>query len=157
MHVRKLKQSFTDIQNCQAALQGKPGLDADVLAYPATTILVAEDGKDTVFMPVQTAFLFETMGYKEGISDLALASAMKLFTQILVWEGRKAGHGELYFIGTNEETNQFALNNGFEEVKYRVFRLRHEATPMSTDKSEGSHEDTHQNELEFGNGRTARR
>ena len=138
-HCRKLYPTIKDINSCREALQGKDALDTDVLAYPATTVLVAEDGKDQVFMPVQVCYLMETLGYKD-VSDVALASAMKQFVSILVWEGRKAGHGELLFLGNNEQTNAFALNNGFELIEYQVYRLRHEATQVLNGNDGGSHE-----------------
>jgi hypothetical protein len=140
MHIRKLSVGFQDIQQCEDALRGKDGLDPDVLAYPATTILVAEDGQNSAYMPIQTCYVMETLGFKDGTPDLALASAMKQFVSILVWEARKNGIGEILFLGNNEQTNAFALNNSFEEVPYKVFRLKtaRAENPSSGQADEGS-------------------
>jgi hypothetical protein len=143
MHIRKLTVGLKDIANCEAALKGKPGLDPEVLGYPATTILVAEDGVDTVYMPVQTCYVLETLGYEDGTKDFALAQAMKQFVSILVWEARKNGIGEVLFLGNNADTNTFALNNGFEELPYKCYRLRSSDPNREPIKGEGSHEDTH--------------
>lgn len=138
-HIRKLNRTdILEVADCAATLKDKSGLDPDVFTYPATAILVAEDGKDKVYQPVQTCFVLETLGYHEGISDQSLALAMKQFTSILMWEMSEKGIGETYFLGTNEETNTFALNNGYEEVTYKVFRLRRQR-PQSPANSEGSH------------------
>lgn len=137
-HVRRLNlHDMAEVKDCERALAGKPGLDAEVLAYPATVILVAEDGKDKIYLPVQTCFFMETLGYQDA-NDTALALAMKQFTSILVWEMGEKGTGEMYFLGNNEKTNAFALNNGFEEVPYKVFRLKRQR-PQSLAISEGSH------------------
>jgi hypothetical protein len=125
MHVRKINpHSMIETKAAELALQDKPGLDPLIFTYPATTILVAEDGTDKVFMPVQTCYIMETLGYKEGISNLSLAAAMKQFVSVLVWESGKSGFGELLFLGNNEETNKFAENNDFEELPYKCYRLK---------------------------------
>ena len=134
MHIRKLSAGFKDQEKCAKALTGRYATDDTFLNYPSTTVLVAEDGIDSVYMPVQTVYFMETMGYLKGTSNITLAKAMKQFVSILVWESRRAGHGELYFVGNKEETNTFAMNNGFEELPYKVFRLKHEATPVLSDE-----------------------
>ena len=125
MHVRKLNpHNMAEVKQCEDALQGKPHLDPEVFTYPATSILVAEDGVSRVFQPIQTCYMIETIGYDPSVPDLSLAFAMKQFTSIAVWEANNAGIGEIYYLGTNEGTNLLALNNGYEEVCCKVFRLK---------------------------------
>ena len=139
-HIRRLNiHDPLEVKDCEQAFRDKHGLDPEVLTYPSTAILVAEDGKDKVYLPVQTCFVMETLGYHEAISNLSLALAMKQLTSILVWEMGEKGIGEMYFLGSNEETNSFALQNGFEEVPYKVLRLKRQR-PQSSTKGEGSHE-----------------
>lgn len=124
MHVRKLSQGFTDIEKCAASFVGRHATDDKFLHYPATTVLVAEDGKDSVYMPVQTCLVPETIGYQEGISNISLAKAMQQLISVLVWEARRLGIGELIFYGNNQQTIDFACNNGFEEMPWKVYRLK---------------------------------
>ena len=136
MHIRKLSAGFKDQEKCAKALTGRYATDDTFLNYPSTTILVAEDGKDSVYMPVQTVYLMETMGIPPGTPDIAIAKAMKQFVSILVWESRKVGQGEILFFGNNQQTIDFACNNNFEEMPFKIYRLRHEATPVTGEEEQ---------------------
>lgn len=146
-HIRRLNPLDTEeVADCIRSLTGKAGFDPSILSYPNTVILVAEDGKDKVYQPVQTCYFLETLGYHESISEHSLALAMKQFTSILMWEMAEKGIGEMYFLGSNDDTNAFALQNQFEEVNYKVFRLKRQR-PQSSVNSEGSNADSHTDDV----------
>jgi hypothetical protein len=98
--------------------------DAEVgPVYPETTILVAENGVPLLFQPVQSCFVMGSLGYGE-LTNLQLAQAMRQITATLVWESRKLGRGELYFIGGHPDSDSFAQNNDFQRVDKPVYRMR---------------------------------
>lgn len=90
---------------------------------PDMKVVVAENGKPLLFTPVQSCYVMGSLGYKD-ISNLQLASAMRQVVSTLVWESRREGRGDIYFVGGNEMSDKFAENNGFEEVTAPVFRMR---------------------------------
>lgn len=91
--------------------------------YPETKIMVAENGRPLLFLPIQSCYVMGSLGYKE-VSNLELASAMRQVVSTLVWESRAQGRGDIYFVGGHELSDQFAENNGFERVDKPVFRMR---------------------------------
>jgi hypothetical protein len=111
-----------ELEDMQEAFAGRNAEIGPV--YPESRIIVAEDGtKPVLFMPVQSCYFMGSLGYKE-VNRLQLASAMRQITATLVWESRAAGRGEIFFIGGNEESDNFAAANDYELVKEPVYRLR---------------------------------
>lgn len=88
---------------------------------PDMKVMVAENSKPLLFAPVQSCYVMGSLGYKD-ISNLQLASAMRQVVSTLVWESRREGRGDIYFVGGNEMSDSFARRNGFEEVT--AFRMR---------------------------------
>lgn len=104
------------------------GLDADTLTYPATTVLVA-DGKDFrhphLMMPVYPVFVMDSLAPNPSASPQQIALALRKMTDVIEWESRKNGHGEIWFIASEPSIAAFAeKQENFIEVTNRVFRFK---------------------------------
>ena len=101
------------------------GFDPAVPKYPSTITLCAYD-KDgpLAFMPVQQPFMMDSVASRPGASKLQVAAAMKEFTQALVTQSYIKGVGEIYFLGTEDGTNEMAKNQLFEELPFKAYRVK---------------------------------
>ena len=103
----------------------KNGFDPAVLYFPTTYTLCAYDKEGPVaFLPVQTPFMMESFAPRPGIGKLQSAAAFKELTQYLVSQAHLRGVGEIYFLGSDKDTNDFATGQIFEELPYRVYRAK---------------------------------
>lgn len=101
------------------------GFDPEVPKYPTTVTWCAYDKDGQVaFLPVQLAYIMESFASRPGLTPRRQADALKEFTQNLVTQAALHGVGEIYFLGTSEDTNAYAENYIFEEVPYKVYRAK---------------------------------
>jgi hypothetical protein len=104
--------------------------DPEAPQYPDSFTLCAYDLNGPVaYMPVQqpmyTEPLFlDSMAIRPGADNRLVATALKELIQACVTIGHMKQTGEIYFLGTNEETNKFAENTIFEKLPWPVYRLR---------------------------------
>ena len=82
-------------------------------------------------MPVQepvfgekSPMLLESLAIRPGATNKEVSLALKELIQACVTLGHMKNTGEIYFLGTNEETNKFAENTIFEKLPWPVYRLR---------------------------------
>ena len=103
----------------------QPEWDAFIGLHPGTFTLAAYN-KDRViaFLPVQQPFVYETFAPNPEASDLELAVAMKEFTQFLVSQAYLKNVAEMYFLGSDNDTSEFANNHIFEKLNMNVYRVR---------------------------------
>lgn len=99
--------------------------DPDVIKYPSTFTFCAYD-KDgpQVFMPVQQPLVIDAIAVNPNINEQTAALALKALVESVVTQAHLKGSGEVLFLATKEETCEFAKNQVFEELPYRVFRLK---------------------------------
>jgi hypothetical protein len=103
----------------------KNNIDWAVVNYPSTTLLKATDGdRNILHLPVQTVYLLESLGISPDASPLDVARALYAVMQVVRWESKKNGHGEIYFVGSDEQTNECAEKHGFEKLQLPVYRMR---------------------------------
>lgn len=129
-----MKPAFVDkikpdeIQEAQDSfnrLNEKNLLDPAVFSYPATAILRADiDGKKVVFIPVQNCCMLESLGIPQEATVAEVASGLKALVQVIVYEARQKGHGEIYFACKDEQTAAFAEHHGFVKIEVPMYRLR---------------------------------
>jgi hypothetical protein len=99
--------------------------DPEVVKFPSTFVLCAYDKTGALaYQPVQQAFIMDAFAGRPGLSKLETAAAMKEFTQELVTQAHIKGVGEIYFIGTESGTNDMAKGSVFDELPFKVFRLK---------------------------------
>jgi hypothetical protein len=101
-----------------------PAFDPKVALYPSTMNYAAfKKNKIVLYAPVQKPLFIEALAINPEASEMEIASAMCEITQEAVSKAYREGSGEIYFLGTNEDTIVYA-SKCFEEVPYRLFRLR---------------------------------
>jgi hypothetical protein len=125
------------------AITNKDKNDFDPAAplYPGSFTFCAydEDGP-LAFMPFQqplaidgvtekrpvreNPIYLEGLATRPGISRQDMARALKELLQMAVTMCHIQGRGEIYFLGTDEETDALAANHLFEKLPYPVYRLR---------------------------------
>jgi hypothetical protein len=99
--------------------------DPEVPLFPSSTTWCAfdEDGP-LVFQTLQQPVVLESLAIRPGADDRQISSAMKELTQNAVTHAFNRGAGEIYYLGTDEDTDAFACNHIFEPLPYRVFRVK---------------------------------
>lgn len=105
--------------------KNQPEWDAFIGLHPGTfTICAYNKEKIIAFLPVQQPYMYETFAPNPDATDLELASAMKEFTQFLISQAHLKNVAEMYFLGSNDDTDSFATNHLFEKVPMSVYRVR---------------------------------
>jgi hypothetical protein len=100
-------------------------LDPAVLTYPATEVLKAYNSeKNILYLPLQFTYILESLGLNPEASPGEVASGLRALMQVIAFEAKCRGMGELYFGCKDEKTIAFAEHHGFEEVPFRMFRLK---------------------------------
>lgn len=99
--------------------------DPDAVVYPTTyTLCVYDKDGPFIFMPVQQPQLIDAIAVKPGTDARKAALGLKALVESVVTQSHIKGSGEVLFLATKEETCEFASNQVFEELPYRVFRLK---------------------------------
>lgn len=99
--------------------------DPDVPAFPSSRTWCAFDSDGPVaFQTAQQPMMLESLAPRPGSSKLQIASALRELTQNAVTQASIIGIGEIYFLGSSDDTNKFAANHVFEEVPMKIFRLK---------------------------------
>lgn len=101
------------------------GFDPQVAAYPSTiTWVVYDESGPLAYMPMQCPLVMDSLATRPGASKSEIAAALKELTQQFVTQAHIRGAGEILFLGTEEGTDKMAQNQLFEELPYKVYRLR---------------------------------
>lgn len=100
-------------------------IDPRVLEYPVTDTLVAEkEGREIVYLPAQQCLVLESLGISPEASVTEIAGALDKLIATAVYEARKNGHGEIYWLCSDESTCKFAERHGAELVTLPVYRVK---------------------------------
>jgi hypothetical protein len=99
--------------------------DPDVALFPSSITWCAYD-KDgpLAYQTVQRPLMLESLAPRPGATKQQVASALKELTQNAVTQAGLSGAGEIYFLGSDSATSEFATNHIFEEVKMKVYRVK---------------------------------
>lgn len=101
------------------------GFDPEVAAYPSTiTWCVYDQHGPLAFMPMQCPLVMDSLASRPWASKYEIAAALKELTQEIVTQAHIRGSGEILFMGTEDGTDKLASNQLFEEVPYKVYRLK---------------------------------
>jgi hypothetical protein len=99
-------------------------VDPDVFTYPATKVLRAhKDKKTQVYVPLNLTFMIESLAINPHNSELDTALALKQLMQVIRYQAKELGMGELNFLCKDASTIQFAEHNGFEQVSSEEIKL----------------------------------
>jgi hypothetical protein len=77
-----------------------------------------------VFQTIQQPLMLESLAPRPGATKEQIAVAMKELTQNAITQAHIGGAGEIYFMGSDEGTNALAMNQIFEEVPGKMYRLK---------------------------------
>lgn len=123
--VRGAKPEETQLFFDWAKENARGEFDPEVARFKSSITWCAYD-KDgpLAFQTVQRPLMLESLAPRPGATNLQIASALRELTQNAVSQASIIGAGEIYFLGSSDDTNKFATNNIFEEVPMKVFRLK---------------------------------
>ncbi len=110
-----------------ARIADKNLIDPDVLTYPATTVLCAydtESGKPLLFVPIQSVFMVESLAPSPEITELEMAKSLEKLIDVLVWESRNGGRGEIYYPCADETVIAIGERHGFKRVGHPVLKAK---------------------------------
>lgn len=101
------------------------GFDKNAVKYDGSFVLAAYNHDKTLsYLPVQRPFFVESFAPNPGASESEVVVALKELIQAIVTQAHIKGVGEIYFLGTSEATNEFATNQIFEEVPFKLYRVK---------------------------------
>lgn len=99
--------------------------DPSVLMYPATQVLKAHTNEKTlVFCPVQDCFVMDALGIAPDATPLETSSALKSLVLAIRYQSEKEGKREIYFGCKDQQTADFAMRQGFEELPFKFYRMK---------------------------------
>lgn len=102
-----------------------PGFDPEIAYHPNTVTLAAfNKSKVIAYMPVQAPFFLETLALNPEATNIEAATAMAEFVKYLVSQCIFRGVPEIYFLGTDQLTDTFAVKHVFEEMPYKLYRVK---------------------------------
>jgi len=101
------------------------GFDPEVAKSPSTFVLCAYDKSGPVaYQPVQRVYMMDSYAGRPGNTKLQTAGAMKELFQETVTQAHINGVSEIYYLGTDSGTDAMTTNHAFEELPYKVFRVK---------------------------------
>ena len=99
--------------------------DPEVAKFPSSVTWAAYDQDGPVaFQTIQRPLVLESLAPRPGLSKLQTAQVLKEFTQNAVSQAHLQGAGEIWFLGSDVPTDEFAQNWIFEKVEMPLFRVK---------------------------------
>ena len=99
--------------------------DPAVFTYRGTSTWCAyNQSGPIVFMPAQRPFMMESLAINPDSSEIDVAVALREIFHAIVLQAHLAGEGEVYFGCSDEATIAFATKHEFEELPFRMFRVK---------------------------------
>lgn len=125
MMVRKADPIKEPVEECLKANSARNAFDRDVLDYPLTTTLAAHSNGTTYgYMPVNPVIMLESIGLTNGHTPQEQANAVMELTKAAATLAHVNGYRELMFLASDETTANGAKLMGFEELPYKVLRMK---------------------------------
>lgn len=116
--------------------------DPDVIGYPKTVMLTAEDedGK-LLYIPLQGVLMFDAIAAKPGITARKEALALARIGQLVDSIAAETGHAETYFLCADERVVEICSRHGYEVVEgFRILRRKHITDEESQHRKETGNE-----------------
>lgn len=93
--------------------------------YPTSfTICAYNENGPITYVPVQHPYFLEHLAINPNADKIDIAVSLKELTQFVVSQAHIKGVGEIYFLCKEKSTADFAKAQCFEEMPYRMFRLK---------------------------------
>lgn len=116
---QELKQAFEWLKR----IQNVSNFDADVLRYPATSLLCAytkQDGQPLLYVPIQRVYMLDALGPNPLAQATDIAAALAQIIKTAAWTSWRDGHGEVYFPCNDEGVNGLAMRHSFTLMDYET-------------------------------------
>jgi hypothetical protein len=68
--------------------------------------------------------MLESLSPRPGATKQQIASAMKELTQNAITQASILDAGEVYYLGSDADTDEFSTSHIFQELPYKVFRVK---------------------------------
>lgn len=105
--------------------EDKSQFDPAVPLFKSSTTWCAYDKTGPLaYQTFQRPLMLESLAPRPGLSPIQTSFLLKELTQMAISQAHCGGAGELYFLGTDADTDAFATNKIFEELPFRVYRVR---------------------------------
>lgn len=103
-----------------------PEADLGILDYPTCTVLASENGAGPIaYLPAHTALMIESVAMNpNAINSLAKAEALNDLMKAMFLLASGVGIKEVYFLNTDEKIAKLAKKRGFEELPFKLLRLK---------------------------------
>lgn len=102
-----------------------PEFDAGILKYPTFRIITSYGSKGNVsHLPSQQVLMLESVAARPEASDEEKAQALRDLVKASQLLASSFGLKEIYFLATDEIVSKMAQNHGFEELPWKVCRMR---------------------------------
>ena len=99
--------------------------DPEIFKYESTRVLAVDKSREPIlYLPYQLVILAEALAPKPGLSPGDTAAGIKEALHEIVRVAMQSKIGEVYFLGGDVETAEFAKAHGFEELHLKVMRLK---------------------------------
>jgi len=99
--------------------------DPGVPQYQNTFIRCVFDSNGPVlFAPIQRPLVIDALAFRPESGSMERAVAMKEMVQDVISQAYIQGSGEVMFVCKDSSTAEFAKRQLFEELPYRLFRIR---------------------------------
>lgn len=103
----------------------KGNFDPEVARFKSSITWCAYDADGpVVFQTVQRPLMLESLAPRPGATKQQVALAMKELTQNAITQASILDAGEVYYLGSDADTDEFATSHIFEELPYKVFRVK---------------------------------
>ena len=99
--------------------------DPQVPLYPSSSTWCAYDSEGPLaYQTLQQPLMLESLAPRPGADKFKIASALKELTQNAITQAHLKGVGEIYYLSSDPETDALASNQIFEELSFKVYRVR---------------------------------
>jgi hypothetical protein len=105
--------------------EDKSKFDPATPLYKSSTTWCAYDNTGPLaYQTIQRPIMLESLAPRPGLSPIQISSLLKELTQNAVTFAHTTGAGEIYFLGSDSDTDTFASNKIFEKVDMPVYRVK---------------------------------
>jgi len=123
--VRSIRQDEAQMYFQWATESSINEFDPDVALSDTSTTWCAYDRDGPLaYQTLQQPIFLESLAPRPGITKEQAALALKELTQNAITQAHLRGIKEIYFLGSDKDTDEFASNHIFERVNMPLFRLK---------------------------------
>ena len=100
--------------------------DPAILQYPTLRVICSSKpgGEPVAFLPSQKALILESLAVNPSATPLDSAQAMRDLTKAYTLYASTEGIREIYILDGGGGVDQLAQHHGFEQLNYRLYRMK---------------------------------